>query len=307
MREANIEQAESTMLPPSRIIKRGTPELSHALLSGQAELSLPMQYWSSWLDGYRDWNSDERHDASLHNEPLDRLRDESSRHPWAQRPAPQDCANAESRQIVESRAWNHGRIIPTPIQRQNPPISLPYDKDGDEHDKDHDTFREDEPLVDDEDRETRQFPAQDMLPRFNDIIGHSEVKLRLDEILLPVALPPNLVDSVLSGIRSLSASILLFGPPGCGKTQLAKAIAGEAEAAFISVSPSDVLSKYVGESETSLRSYFDKGEETRLGLCGTMLRIKISQYTVVLFSSHPCSRSLRRCRTDGEPMRRTLL
>lgn len=80
---------------------------------------------------------------------------------------------------------------------------------------------------------------------FRDIIGHGQAKLRLDEALLPLALPPDLAHSVLSGIRAAPASILLHGPPGCGKTKLAKAVAGEAQAAFISVGPSDILSKFV--------------------------------------------------------------
>jgi SpoVK/Ycf46/Vps4 family AAA+-type ATPase len=94
--------------------------------------------------------------------------------------------------------------------------------------------------------------------RFCDIIGHNAVKLRLEEVLLPLALPQQLSDSILTGIRSSTASILLFGPPGCGKTQLAKAVAGEASAAFLSVGPSDILSKFVGESEASIRNLFRK-------------------------------------------------
>ncbi|KAL7540913.1 hypothetical protein ACHAXR_010470 [Thalassiosira sp. AJA248-18] len=91
---------------------------------------------------------------------------------------------------------------------------------------------------------------------FRDIIGHGQAKLRLDEALLPLALPPDLADSVLTGIRAAPASILLHGPPGCGKTKLAKAVAGEAQAAFLSVGPSDILSKFVGESEASIRGLF---------------------------------------------------
>lgn len=53
--------------------------------------------------------------------------------------------------------------------------------------------------------------------RFKDIIGHGAVKLRLDELLLPLALPEQLTQTVLVGIRALPASILLYGPPGCGK------------------------------------------------------------------------------------------
>jgi hypothetical protein len=53
--------------------------------------------------------------------------------------------------------------------------------------------------------------------RFNSIIGHQSVKLRLDEVLLPLTLPLELSKAVLTGIRSLPASILLHGPPGTGE------------------------------------------------------------------------------------------
>ena len=43
------------------------------------------------------------------------------------------------------------------------------------------------------------------------------------------------------------------------QTKLAKAIAGEAQAAFLSVGPSDILSKFVGESEATVRNLFDQG------------------------------------------------
>ena len=111
--------------------------------------------------------------------------------------------------------------------------------------------------------------------RFSDIIGHGDVKIRIDELLLPLALPPALADSILRGVRALPASILLYGPPGCGKTQLARAIAGEAQAAFLSVGPSDVLSKYVGESEASLRSLFVQAQN--------MARLTESRCAVLFF------------------------
>ena len=112
-----------------------------------------------------------------------------------------------------------------------------------------------------QDPETTESTSSIVIPTttFADIIGHGAVKLRLDEILLPLALPPPLVSKVLCGIRSTSASILLSGPPGCGKTQLAQACAGQLQAAFVSVQPSSILSKFVGDSEASLRHAFQTG------------------------------------------------
>ena len=49
---------------------------------------------------------------------------------------------------------------------------------------------------------------------FKDIIGHRSVKLRLEEIILPLRLPTELATSVFRGIRSLPASVLFHGPPG---------------------------------------------------------------------------------------------
>lgn len=55
--------------------------------------------------------------------------------------------------------------------------------------------------------------------RLRDIIGHAAVKLRIEEIILPLGLPFEVADSVLKGIRSIPVSILLHGPPGCGKVR----------------------------------------------------------------------------------------
>ena len=57
---------------------------------------------------------------------------------------------------------------------------------------------------------------------------------------------------------SIPAGVLLFGPPGCGKTLLAKAIANESGANFISVKGPELLDKYVGESERAVRHVFQR-------------------------------------------------
>jgi len=55
--------------------------------------------------------------------------------------------------------------------------------------------------------------------------------------------------------------VLLFGPPGCGKTLLAKAVANESEASFFAINGPEITSKYYGESEAKLREIFRKAEE----------------------------------------------
>jgi ribosome biogenesis ATPase len=54
------------------------------------------------------------------------------------------------------------------------------------------------------------------------------------------------------------AGVLLWGPPGCGKTLLAKAVANASRANFIAVKGPELLNKYVGESEKAIRSVYIK-------------------------------------------------
>ncbi len=55
--------------------------------------------------------------------------------------------------------------------------------------------------------------------------------------------------------------VLLYGPPGCGKTLLAKAVANEANAHFIAINGPEIISKYYGESEQNLRKVFEEAQE----------------------------------------------
>ena len=55
--------------------------------------------------------------------------------------------------------------------------------------------------------------------------------------------------------------VLLYGPPGCGKTLLAKAVANESDAAFFAINGPEIMSKYYGESEARLREIFEKAEK----------------------------------------------
>ncbi|ONM59483.1 cell division control protein 48 homolog C [Zea mays] len=64
-------------------------------------------------------------------------------------------------------------------------------------------------------------------------------------------------DCDLFGVR-MQDGFLLFGPPGCGKTLIAKAVAHEAGANFIHIKGPDILNKYVGESESEIRKIFNR-------------------------------------------------
>jgi len=55
--------------------------------------------------------------------------------------------------------------------------------------------------------------------------------------------------------------VLLYGPPGCGKTLLAKAVANETEAYFIAINGPEIMSKFYGESEQKLREFFDEAKQ----------------------------------------------
>ena len=86
-----------------------------------------------------------------------------------------------------------------------------------------------------------------------DVGGMTEVKQRLEAAFLAPMRNPEL--RRLYG-KSLRGGLLLYGPPGCGKTFIARAVAGELGAKFLSVSLSDVLDMYIGQSERNLHEVF---------------------------------------------------
>jgi transitional endoplasmic reticulum ATPase len=90
---------------------------------------------------------------------------------------------------------------------------------------------------------------------WSDIGGLEEVKQELREAVEWPIKNPEIFERM--GIRP-PKGILLYGPPGCGKTLLARAVATESEANFITIKGPEVFSKWVGESEKAIREVFRK-------------------------------------------------
>jgi AAA+ superfamily predicted ATPase len=89
--------------------------------------------------------------------------------------------------------------------------------------------------------------------RLADVAGLTEVKARLEAAFLAPMRNPDL--RKLYG-KSLRGGLLLYGPPGCGKTFIARAVAGELGAHFMAVSFADVVDMYIGSSERNIREMF---------------------------------------------------
>jgi len=89
---------------------------------------------------------------------------------------------------------------------------------------------------------------------FSDVGGMARVK---DEVRKKIILPLQRPDLYAAYGKQAGGGILLYGPPGCGKTHLARATAGEVDAGFLSVGLHDVLDMWIGNSEKNLHGIFD--------------------------------------------------
>ncbi|KAJ1645049.1 Vacuolar protein sorting-associated protein 4 [Dispira simplex] len=109
---------------------------------------------------------------------------------------------------------------------------------------------------------------------WEDVAGLEGAKEALKEaVILPIKFP-----QLFTGKRTPWRGILLYGPPGTGKSYLAKAVATEARATFFAISSSDLVSKWMGESERLVKQLFQMARENKPAiifideidsLCGT--------------------------------------
>jgi transitional endoplasmic reticulum ATPase len=112
---------------------------------------------------------------------------------------------------------------------------------------------------DDEDGPDQEWLVQEKPKlRFDDIAGLEDVK---EQIRLKMIYPFKHPEKAKKYRIKTGGGILLYGPPGTGKTMIAKAIAGELDATFFAIAPSEILNKWVGESEKNIRKLFDSARK----------------------------------------------
>ena len=95
---------------------------------------------------------------------------------------------------------------------------------------------------------------------FKDVGGMDALK---EEIRLKIIHPLQHPELYAAYGKKAGGGILMYGPPGCGKTHLARATAGEIKASFLSIGINDVLDMWIGNSEKNLHALFDQARNNR--------------------------------------------
>lgn len=162
-----------------------------------------------------------------------------------------------------------GRLGIRPARGERPPDAAAWGADGGSGEESDETAHED--IVDGRVRAGWEADdaadADDAAPsaeverpriRFRDVGGMESLK---EEIRLKIIHPLTHADIFKAYGKGIGGGILMYGPPGCGKTHLARATAGEVNAAFIAVGIHEVLDMWIGRSERNLHSIFERARE----------------------------------------------
>jgi hypothetical protein len=214
------------MLPPSRILIQGSEEYQAALESGALEISLPSNSYvpprtpnsSSNLANVGN-RTPPRLSLTPVVSPLERTLDDTSMNSSCE----DELLDSTSDGTGYTTDTNH--LVSSPDSAMNGFDNISISDDNDNVD-----------MVVDRDPASLHTPEEQTSPsrdrartsrnhhleqtRFADIIGHANAKLHMEELLLPLALPPEVAASIFTGARAMPASVLLYGPPGCGKVRV---------------------------------------------------------------------------------------
>jgi SpoVK/Ycf46/Vps4 family AAA+-type ATPase len=149
--------------------------------------------------------------------------------------------------------------------KPTPPPLAPTFETAEENSPDHDDAPNSE-------RERERLPSGDLPPAsaageierprvtFADLGGMERMK---EEIRMKIILPAQHPEMFAAYGKKAGGGVLLYGPPGCGKTHLARATAGEVRAGFLAVGISDVLDMWIGQSEKNLHALFEQARSHR--------------------------------------------
>jgi AAA+ superfamily predicted ATPase len=178
-----------------------------------------------------------------------------------------ETARAESyRRLVDALSWKRTKGLIDSITDEEPP-SRPQPREGAARASWSDEARiplaqSFEGYSDDWDEEPKvgRWETETSNISLKDVAGMEEVKRRLNIAFLAPMKNPDMMK--LYG-KSLRGGLLLYGPPGCGKTYIARAVAGELGARFLSIGLSDVLDMWIGNSEKNLHEIFETARRNK--------------------------------------------
>lgn len=135
-----------------------------------------------------------------------------------------------------------------------------YDMDDLPFDEPDDDFRRQFSDFSTDDRDDMELKLEKSDTKFDDVGGMDAVK---EEISLKIIHPLTQPDIYQAYGKSVGGGILMYGPPGCGKTYLARATAGEVNASFLNIGLNDVLDMYLGQSEQNLHRLFETARRAK--------------------------------------------
>jgi len=108
--------------------------------------------------------------------------------------------------------------------------------------------------------ESQEYDLERPSIAFDDVGGMEQVK---EEIRMKIILPMSQPELFEAYGKKVGGGILMYGPPGCGKTFLSRATAGEVNAGFLAVGISDVLDMWIGNSEKNLHELFQQARRNQ--------------------------------------------
>lgn len=115
-------------------------------------------------------------------------------------------------------------------------------------------------LLPEEEAKTKEFRFERPKLKFEEVGGMESVK---EQIRIKIIYPLTHAEMYAAYGKKVGGGILMYGPPGCGKTFIARATAGEVNSAFVSIGINDILDMWMGNSERNLHGVFENARRNR--------------------------------------------